>query len=429
MSPLPSVFDRALGAVQRGITPTLEGVGIALSALRGNKMRAALTILGVAIGVMVVMVIAAIIGGINSGVTDIFEEAGTRTFYVTRYFQGGIHVSDGSDEMSPWRRRPHLRIEEAQRIAQLPAVAFMDVREWWGASASYEGKDLGSVGTEGRTENWIRVSGGDIHPGRSFTRLEVLTGARVVVVTEKLADRLFGQLDPVGKMIKLNGQPFEIIGQYAPPANIFGDGEGPRAIMPHTTLNKYLKPQRGWMEFAVSPAESVTVASAIDEVTVALRTTRGLRPGEESNFDIITQDKLLETWDKVTGVFFLVMIVLSAVGLMVGGVGVVAIMMISVTERTREIGVRKALGATRREILWQFLVEASTLTLIGGAAGMALGGLIAFVVAQTTPLPAAVPLWAIATALGAAAFTGIVFGIYPAARAARLDPVDALRYE
>jgi putative ABC transport system permease protein len=220
-----------------------------------------------------------------------------------------------------------------------------------------------------------------------------------------------------------------VIGQYTPPANIFGDGEGPRAILPHTTLNKYIKPQRGWLDFAVSPADSVTVASAIDEVTVALRSFRGLRPGTESNFDIITQDKLLETWDKVTGVFFLVMIVLSAVGLMVGGVGVVAIMMISVTERTREIGVRKALGARRREILWQFLVEASTLTLIGGAAGMALGGVIAFLVKQATPLPAAVPLWAIVAALGAAAFTGIVFGIYPAARAARLDPVEALRYE
>jgi putative ABC transport system permease protein len=122
-------------------------------------------------------------------------------------------------------------------VATLPSVAFVDVREWWGASASYEGKDLGSVGTEGRTENWIRVSGGDIYPGRSFTRVETLTSARVVVVTDKLAERLFGQLDPVGKVIKLDGQPFEVIGKYTPPGNIFGDGEA-RAIMPHTTLNK-----------------------------------------------------------------------------------------------------------------------------------------------------------------------------------------------
>jgi putative ABC transport system permease protein len=429
MSTASGPFARALDAVMRTVTPTVEGVGIAVGSLRANKMRAALTILGVAIGVMVVMVIAAIISGINSGVTEIFEEAGSRTFYVVRFFQGGIVVSDGSDEMSPWRRRPQMRIEEAERIAQLPSVACVDVSEWWGAGASYEGKDLGSVGIEGRTENWVRVSGGDVYPGRSFTRLETLTSARVTVVTQKLAEQLFGQLDPVGRTVKLNGQPFEVIGKYTPPANVFGDGEGPRAIVPHTTLNKYIKPQRGWMRVAVSPVDSVSVADAIDDVTVAMRTMRGLRPAEESNFDIVTQDKLLESWDKVTGVFFLVMIVLSGVGLMVGGVGVVAIMMISVTERTREIGVRKALGAKRREILWQFLVEASTLTLIGGAAGMALGGLIAFVVAHATPLPATVPLWAIVAALGAAAFTGIVFGIYPAARAARLDPVEALRYE
>lgn len=411
------------------MTQVFEGVGIAIAALRANKTRAALTILGIAIGVMVVMVIASIINGINTDVARLFEEAGSRTFFVDRYFRGGITVSDGSDEMSPWRRRPHIRIEEAERLDLLPSVAFVDVMEFWGAAASFEGKDLGSVTTEGRTENWIRVSGGDVYPGRSFTRIETLTSARVVVVTDKFAERLFGQLDPVGKTIKLNGQPFEVIGMYTPPPNLFGDGEGPRAILPHSTLNKYLKPQRGWMRISVTPIDSITVADAIDEATIALRTMRGLRPGQESTFDIVTQDKLLDMWNNITGVFFLVMIVLSGVGLMVGGVGVVAIMMISVTERTREIGVRKALGAKKREILWQFLVEASTLTLIGGIVGMILGGGIAFIVSQTTPLPTTVPLWAVVAALGAAAFTGIIFGIYPAARAARLDPVDALRYE
>jgi putative ABC transport system permease protein len=411
------------------VTQVFEGVGIAIAALRANKTRAALTILGIAIGVMVVMVIASIINGINTDVARLFEEAGSRTFFVDRYFRGGITVSDGSDEMSPWRRRPHIRIEEAERLDLLPSVAFVDVMEFWGAAASFEGKDLGSVTTEGRTENWIRVSGGDVYPGRSFTRIETLTSARVVVVTDKFAERLFGQLDPVGKTIKLNGQPFEVIGMYTPPPNLFGDGEGPRAILPHSTLNKYLKPQRGWMRISVTPIDSITVADAIDEATIALRTMRGLRPGQESTFDIVTQDKLLDMWNNITGVFFLVMIVLSGVGLMVGGVGVVAIMMISVTERTREIGVRKALGAKKREILWQFLVEASTLTLIGGIVGMILGGGIAFIVSQTTPLPTTVPLWAVVAALGAAAFTGIIFGIYPAARAARLDPVDALRYE
>ena len=156
---------------------------------------------------------------------------------------------------------------------------------------------------------------------------------------------------------------------------------------------------------------------------------RGLKPGEDNNFAVVTQDKLLDSWNKVTGIFFLVMIALSSVGLMVGGVGVVAMMMISVTERTREIGVRKALGARRREILWQFLVEAATLTLVGGAAGMILGGGIAFLLKALTPVPAAVPVWAIVVALGASVLTGVGFGLYPAARAATLDPVEALRYE
>jgi len=167
----------------------------------------------------------------------------------------------------------------------------------------------------------------------------------------------------------------------------------------------------------------------MDEVIATLRSLRGLKPGQENNFSIVTQDKLLDSWNQVTGMFFLVMLVLSSIALMVGGVGVVAIMTISVTERTREIGVRKALGATRREILWQFLVEAATLTLVGGAAGMLVGGLVAFAIAHLTPIPANVPLGSVIAALLAAALTGIVFGLYPANKAARLDPVEALRYE
>jgi putative ABC transport system permease protein len=410
------------------VTQLFEGVGIAIAALRSNKLRAALTVLGVAIGVMVVMVIAAMITGINQSVAQLFEEAGSRTFFVFRYFSGGITVSDGSDEMSPWRRRPDLTVEEAEVVAALPSVRFLDLEEWAGTSAEVGDQRLESVGVQGRSENWLLVSGGTL-AGRSFTRVENLTHARVTVLNAKLAERLFGRLDPVGKTVRLGGKPFQVIGLYTPAPNLFGDGDGPRAIVPHASLKKYFNANWGWMSFSVRPADSVSVERSIDDVTVALRTHRGLRPGTESNFDVVTQDKLLETWNKVTGMFFLVMIVLSGVGLMVGGVGVVAIMMISVTERTREIGVRKALGATKRAILWQFLVEASTVTLVGGAVGMILGGLGAVIVSATTPFPAAVPLWSVVTALIAAALTGILFGIYPAARAARLDPVEALRYE
>ncbi len=410
------------------MTQLFEGVSIALWSLRANKVRAALTILGVAIGVMVVMVIGSMITGINRGVADIFNQLGPRTFFVFRFFQPGIHVSDGSDEMSPWRRKPPLTIAEADRIRQLPSVAYVVVDEGSGADIVFASRTQRSS-VLGRSLRWLDVSGGDVFPGRSFTNLESEASARIVVINAKLASELFGLRDPIGKRVRIAGVPFNVIGVYNPPPDIFGESNEPEAIIPHSTMVKYIRYWRGWMNFLVSPASNVSVADAIDEVTGAMRAMRGLRPGEENNFATVTQDKLLDSWNQVTGMFFLVMIALSSVGLMVGGVGVVAIMMISVTERTREIGVRKALGAKRREILWQFLVEAATVTLIGGAVGMLLGGIISVIVAATTPLPAEVPLVSVVAALAMSILTGVAFGMYPAARAARLDPVEALRYE
>jgi putative ABC transport system permease protein len=217
---------------------------------------------------------------------------------------------------------------------------------------------------------------------------------------------------------------------FNPPPDVFGQGNTPLAIIPHATYVKYLRTYRRSIDdFMVTPIAGVTVADAIEDVIATMRSVRKLRPGEENNFEVITQDKLLESFNQVTGMFFLIMIALSGVALMVGGIGVVAIMMISVTERTREIGVRKALGAKKREIMWQFLVEAATLTLIGGIIGMVAGGGLTFLVKTFSPLPASVPFWSVVAALCAATFTGVGFGLYPAARAARLNPVDALRYE
>jgi putative ABC transport system permease protein len=199
--------------------------------------------------------------------------------------------------------------------------------------------------------------------------------------------------------------------------------------MPHETMRRNFQYWHGQMMFLVRPVESATMQQGMDDVTAALRRFRGLRPGQETNFALLTQDAILNILSKLTGVFFAVMIGLSSIGLMVGGIGVVAIMMISVTERTREIGVRKALGATRREILWQFLVEAATLTFIGGAIGLAIGGGGAWLLQHFTPVPARVPLWSVVVALIASALTGVVFGLVPANKASRMDPVEALRYE
>ncbi|HKW42420.1 MAG TPA: ABC transporter permease [Gemmatimonadales bacterium] len=411
------------------MTPVLEGVGIALDSLRGNKGRAALTILGVAIGVMVVMVIAAMISGINRSVSNIFESIAPRTFLVWRFFQPGINVSDGSDESSPWRRNPVINEIEADRIALLPSVRYVTRRDETSATVEYGDRRLESVEVAGLSAQWVEVNGGDVHPGRTFTRLEDLANDGVAVINRKLEDQLFRGRDPIGQAIHVAGAPFTVIGVYTPPPSLFSGATPPFIGIPHGAFVKHVPYVKGWMRLAVAPAPGYTQQQSMDEVIATLRSLRSLKPGQENNFSIVTQDKLLDSWNQVTGMFFLVMLVLSSIGLMVGGVGVVAIMMISVTERTREIGVRKALGATRREILWQFLVEAATLTLVGGAVGMLVGGAVAFAIAQLTPIPAHVPLASVIAALVAAALTGIVFGLYPANKAARLDPVEALRYE
>ena len=409
------------------LKPLGEGVLIALDALRANKVRAALTILGIAIGVFVVVIISAAIHGVNSSIAAEFERAGPTTFFVNR-FPITFEACDGSDDTCLWRNNPPFSIAESDAIRDLSSVERVTVRTGVSAPVKYRDRQLSSTGVSAYTSGWLEVDGGDIKLGRDFTQAEEKSGARVVIINDRMAERLFGEGDPMGKTITIREAPFDVIGIYEAGGSFMGEGERPRAIVSLTAGRRYLNANTEWADLTVKPRTDDRDAT-IDDVTAVLRAMRGLRPGQPNDFAIITQDKLFETWNRLTGVFFLVMFVLSAVGLIVGGVGVVAIMMISVTERTREIGVRKAMGATRRVILWQFLVEATTLTAIGAISGLVFGWGISTLIRTLTPVETSVPPGAIIAALLASCLTGVLFGMVPASQAARLDPVEALRYE
>jgi putative ABC transport system permease protein len=416
-----SAFTTRLSAVA-------EGVRIAIDSVRANKVRASLTILGIAVGVFVVVAISAAIHGINESVAKDFASTGPTTFFVSRY-PISFENCDGSDGACTWLRNPPIRPNEIESLRRLPSIEAVGERLDWGTKVKYRERELPSAGVEGYSAEWTTISAPEVYPGRAFTSAEARTGARVAVITTLMATRLFDGSDPIGKAITLNGVPFEVIGVYKDNSSFLSGGERPKAVIPVQSLIRYVGARASGVSLAVKPREGVERDIALDDVTATLRGMRGTRPGGESSFAIITQDKLLDTYNSIFGMFFLVMIALSAVGLIVGGVGVVAIMMISVTERTREIGVRKALGATRATILWQFLVEAATLTGIGGAIGLFVGWLAALGIRSFTPIEASIPPMAVVVALGASAVTGILFGMLPASRAARLDPVEALRHE
>ena len=418
-----------MSMLQQRLFGMREGVTIALDSIRANKVRAGLTILGIAVGVFVVVVISAAIHGINDSVAKDFESAGPTTFFLSR-FPITFEACDGTDATCKWRRNPPLSLSDVSAIEQLPSVRTAGAQLQTSSSVSYRDKRISGASVVGYTGNWQQIDGGgDLYPGRNFTASEAQAGARVVIVNTEMAKQLFGDSDPIDKTINIGSEPFLVLGIYHYTASFLGGGDSPKAIIPIEAARKHLGSSFNQLGVSVIPAAGASRAQTIDDVIAAMRGRHALRPAADNDFAIITQDQLFDVYNKIFGAFFLVMVVLSGVGLIVGGVGVIAIMMISVTERTREIGVRKALGATRGTILWQFLVEAVTLTGIGAVIGLVLGAGVAFAIKSMTPIAASVPPMAVLAALLSSCFTGVLFGMLPAAKAAKLDPVTALRYE
>ncbi|OGU07921.1 MAG: hypothetical protein A2W29_12530 [Gemmatimonadetes bacterium RBG_16_66_8] len=406
-----------------------EGVGIALDQLRNNKLRSALTMLGVVIGVATVMAMASIVQGIRDQIITTIEVAGPTTFYVVRIFsQTPLNPDALPREV---RIRPVLKPAEAEAIAALPEIRYSGMWVQLFQRMEFEGARTQMMTQFGADARYMEIQGGQLLRGRFFTTAEENAGAPVVVLEIKPAEKLFGRIDPLGRFVRVAGKSLKVIGLYQNPENIFQvPSQEIGAILPFETARRSFRyDETNALWIVVKPREGVPVTAAMDAVTVQLRRIRGLRPAEKNSFDLITQDQILDIFNQLTCVFFLVMLALSSVALMVGGIGVMAIMMVSVTDRTREIGVRKALGATRREIMWQFLVEASTLTLAGGLIGVLVGLGAGEVLKALLGTGSGVPLWSAGVACLVSVVIGLVFGVMPATRAARLNPVDALRYE
>ena len=411
-----------------GVFQVGEGVMIALEAMRGNKLRSALTVLGVIIGVATVMTMASLVQGIRTQIFTALETAGPTAFYVMRFFsQTPLNPDNLPYEV---RIRPVLRESDAEAIAKVPEIQYAGMWIQIFERIEYQGMRTQGVAVWAADDHYMDIQGGTLLRGRFFTRSE-LAGDPVAVLEEETAEHLFGQLDPLGRTIRIGGTAFRVIGLYQKPENIFEPpGQQTGAIVPYRAAKYNLNyDETNSLFISVKGRPGIAVDRAQDLATVALRRERRLRPGTPNTFDLITQDQILDTISSLTSAFFGVMVALSSVALLVGGIGVMAIMMVSVTDRTREIGLRKAVGATRREILWQFLVESATLTLLGGLLGIVVGLGMGQVLKRVIGLESAVPLWSALLATGVSIAIGLAFGLYPANRAARMDPVEALRHE
>jgi len=402
-----------------------EGVSIAFEAIRTNKLRSFLTVLGVIIGITSIMAIISLIEGLNKSMKSQIAAIGSDVLYI-RPFRPGAFVGGFPDSL---RRRKWFKIEDAEAIRrQCPAVKAVAPLNFVDAQLRYRDSESRFTTVIGTTPDFLVTNNWAIASGRFFTETEVEHRSTVCVLGKDQIEALFPHVNPIGKTIYIGGYPYTVIGQVEERGKFIGQSLDDIVIAPYSTLDKTLGPNLR-MVLNAKPQSPELLDTAIDQMTETLRRQRKVGYGQGDNFAIFTDQSLVDLYKQVTTGFYVVMVLISSIGLMVGGIGVMNIMLVSVTERTREIGVRKALGARRRDILWQFLVEAMTLTGTGGVLGILAGLGVGFLVHVLAKFSFAVPIWGMALGFFSSTIIGLFFGIYPAVKAAQLDPVDSLRWE
>ncbi len=407
---------------------------MAFATLRSNKLRSFLTIVGVVIGVITVMLISSIISGIDTAVTKEVESFGTNSIFLYK-FKIGFTTGKRSREE---RMRKPLTLEDAEALNKLPtveaAIPFLDVSSnRWGAKTMITGKNgksSSSVQLSGTYPNVEKSTSEVLIEGRWFTPTETDEKKDVAVIGSAVVEAYFPYEAPLGKTLEIGGREFLVIGVLQKKEQLFGGGGGDNdqsniIYMPMGSAQR-IKPNSDDL-FILAIAKVGMLAQAKDQVQDLLRVRRQVQFGAENNFSMETADSIIETFRSITQYVALAMVVISSIGLMIGGIGVMNIMLVSVTERTREIGIRKAIGAKQSDILLQFLIEAATLTGFGGLVGLLIGWALTLLIALV--FPSYVPLWAPILGFFASVGIGIVFGLFPAWKAARLDPIESLRYE
>ena len=400
-----------------------EAMSLGLQAIVAYKMRAGLTILGVVMGIMTVTGMSAIVAGLNNSMAKQIESIGSSVVFVRPWGPG--------DNMTPeeFRRRRGLTPTEVELIAQKPTVKYIAPLELVSSSLVKSGNEkLQNVQVIGTTPSYELVHDLFVEKGRFLSQTDVDRGGKVAVIGAEVADALFPFVDSVGKELFIDGRRFEVIGQSQRLGKFLFINRDNFILIPLGAMQKR-DPRFNFLIANLKPVSAGKMEDAIEQTRETMRRYRKLKYLERDNFRIFSQDTFTDLYNQLTGGIYLVMIAISSIGLLVGGVGVMNIMLVSVTERTREIGVRKALGAKKRDILWQFLTEAMTLTAVGGVLGIIIGGGLAWLINAFSPFPALVqPTWVL-VAFVVSVVVGLTFGLWPAWKAASLDPIEALRYE